>query len=62
MIISGGSKLSGAVCNGFGDHRIAMTMGIAGLLADGETTVSGAETAAVSYPDFWDTLRSIQDG
>ena len=61
MIISGGSKLSGVACDGFGDHRIAMTMGIAGLLAGGETTVSGAEAASVSYPDFWDTLRGIQD-
>ena len=62
MIINGGSKLNGAACNGFGDHRIAMTMGIAGLMARGETTVSGAEAAAVSYPGFWDTLRGIQDG
>ena len=61
MIIKGGSRLSGAECDGFGDHRIAMTMGIAGLLANGETTVGGTEAAAVSYPDFWDTLRSIQD-
>ncbi len=62
MIIKGGAKLRGAACDGFGDHRIAMTMGIAGLVAEGETTVIGAEAASVSYPDFWDTLRGIQDG
>ena len=62
MIIKGGARLRGAACDGFGDHRIAMTMGIAGLVADGETTVVGAEAASVSYPEFWDTLRGIQDG
>ncbi|MCH7653445.1 MAG: 3-phosphoshikimate 1-carboxyvinyltransferase [Chloroflexi bacterium] len=62
MIIKGGARLRGAACDGFGDHRIAMTMGIAGLVADGETTVIGAEAASVSYPEFWDTLRGIQDG
>ena len=62
MIIKGGARLRGAACEGFGDHRIAMTMGIAGLVADGETTVVGAEAASVSYPEFWDTLRGIQDG
>ena len=62
MIIKGGARLHGAACDGFGDHRIAMTMGIAGLVADGETTVIGAEAASVSYPEFWDTLRGIQDG
>ena len=61
MVIKGGSRLKGATCDGFADHRIAMTMGIAGLMARGETTVTGAEAASVSYPDFWDTLRSIQD-
>ena len=62
MIIKGGARLRGAACDVFGDHRIAMTMGIAGLVADGETTVIGAEAASVSYPEFWDTLRGIQDG
>ena len=60
MIIRGPQKLEGAVCESHGDHRIAMTMGIAGLLARGETTVVGAEAASVSYPDFWDVLSSLQ--
>ena len=60
MIIRGPQKLQGAVCQSHGDHRIAMTMGIAGLLGVGETTVVGAEAAFVSYPDFWDDLSSLQ--
>jgi 3-phosphoshikimate 1-carboxyvinyltransferase len=36
-----------------------MAFGIAGLLAQGETVVGGAEAASVSYPGFWDGLRSL---
>ena len=59
MVIRGGNKLRGANVNSFGDHRIAMTMGIAGTIADGETTVDGADAADVSYPTFWSTLESV---
>ena len=60
MAIHGGQRLTGAECQSFGDHRIAMTMGVAGLLARGETAVEGAEAAGVSYPGFWDTLAGLQ--
>ena len=60
MVIHGGGGLRGGECQGFGDHRIAMTMGVAGLLAEGETTVDGAEAASVSYPAFWDTLNELR--
>ena len=59
MAIDGGASLSGAECDSYGDHRIAMTMAIAGLLARGETVVSDAEAASVSYPTFWDTLGEL---
>ena len=59
MVIRGGNKLHGADVRSFGDHRIAMTMGIAGTIADGETTVDGADAADVSYPTFWGTLNSV---
>jgi 3-phosphoshikimate 1-carboxyvinyltransferase len=59
MVIEGGTPLAGAECDSFGDHRIAMTMGVAGLLAEGETVVTGAEAAAVSYPKFWSTLEEL---
>jgi 3-phosphoshikimate 1-carboxyvinyltransferase len=60
MSIEGGAELSGAEVGSYGDHRIAMTMAIAGLLARGETTVDGAEAADVSYPGFWDTMASLR--
>ncbi len=60
MVIEGVGQLTGAECESHGDHRIAMTMGIAGLLSEGVTTVGDAEAASVSYPDFWDRVRTLQ--
>ena len=60
MEIRGGARLAGAACSSFGDHRIAMTMAVAGLMAQGETTIDGAEAASVSYPGFWDTLSALR--
>ena len=60
--ITGGRALHGATHRTYADHRIAMTMGVAGLLAAGETTVQSAQTASVSYPTFWDDLGSLGEG
>lgn len=59
MAIEGGAKLAGAEVRSFGDHRIAMTLAVAALAADGETTIDGADAADVSYPAFWDALQSL---
>jgi 3-phosphoshikimate 1-carboxyvinyltransferase len=53
---AGASELTGADCESHGDHRLAMSMAVAGLLASGETTVHGAVDASVSYPEFWQDL------
>ena len=60
--ITGGHALTGANARTYADHRIAMTLGIAGLVASGTTTISAAETASISYPSFWDDLRSLGGG
>ena len=60
--VTGGRALRGATHRTYADHRIAMTMGVAGLLAAGETTVQSAQTASVSYPTFWDDLGSLGEG
>ena len=59
MAIEGVDGLTGATCASHGDHRIAMAMAVAGLVAHGETVIDGAEAAGVSYPEFWDTLDSL---
>lgn len=53
------SYLRGAEIDSYGDHRIAMAFAIAGLLADGETEIRGAECADVSFPRFFETLASV---
>jgi 3-phosphoshikimate 1-carboxyvinyltransferase len=51
------SNLKGARVESFGDHRIAMAFAVAGLFADGETEITGAEDAKISFPDFFQILE-----
>jgi 3-phosphoshikimate 1-carboxyvinyltransferase len=55
--ITGPQKLRGGRIDSYGDHRIAMAFAVAGLLAEGETLISGAEAASVSLPEFYSLLR-----
>jgi 3-phosphoshikimate 1-carboxyvinyltransferase len=55
--ITGGHPLTGAEVDSHTDHRIAMSLAIAALNATGSTTIHRAEAAAISYPDFTETLR-----
>ncbi len=55
--IPGGQALHGAELDSFGDHRIAMAFAVAALRAHGETLIRGAESAAISYPAFFQTLE-----
>lgn len=51
MVIEGG-PLKGAEVESYKDHRIAMAMAIAGMTAEGRTTIADAECASVTYPAF----------
>lgn len=53
MKIYGTGKLHGAEVYSHHDHRIAMCLGIAASIADGETSILNAESVSKSYPDFW---------
>jgi 3-phosphoshikimate 1-carboxyvinyltransferase len=57
--IPGRQPLHGAELDSFGDHRIAMAFAIAALRAEGETLIQGAESAAISYPAFFQTLDAL---
>jgi 3-phosphoshikimate 1-carboxyvinyltransferase len=59
--IPGDQKLHGAELDSFGDHRIAMAFAVAALRAQGETVIRGAESAAISYPAFFETLEAITE-
>lgn len=53
------SNLRGARIDAYSDHRIAMAFAVAGLLADGETEIEGADCAAVSFPGFFEILQGV---
>ena len=59
LIIKGPTKLRGGVLDSKGDHRMAMSLVIAGLIADGKTTIKGAESIDISFPGFADLLDSV---
>lgn len=59
MIINGGRPLHGAVIDSRADHRIAMAFSVAGMAADGYTTIDDPECVTISYPDFFKDLRGL---
>jgi 3-phosphoshikimate 1-carboxyvinyltransferase len=59
--IPGGQTLHGAVIDSGGDHRIAMAFSVAALRAEGETLIQGAESAAISFPEFFDLLDLVAE-
>jgi 3-phosphoshikimate 1-carboxyvinyltransferase len=60
LTIHGGeADLQGATVDGRADHRIVMSLAVAGLVADGPTTIEGGEHVDVSFPDFFDVLGGI---
>jgi len=60
FVIRGGAPLKGCTVSSYDDHRIAMAMAVAGLAADGTTTIQNPDAASVSFPEFWDTLEALQ--
>ena len=61
--IEGPQSLKGGRVETAGDHRIAMAFTIAGLMAQGTTEIIGADSAAVSFPEFYELIASVtQEG
>lgn len=58
--IYGGKPLYGGVCHSRNDHRIAMSLAIAGLRAQGETRVGEAESINISFPRFSEILNGLK--
>jgi 3-phosphoshikimate 1-carboxyvinyltransferase len=57
--VPGGQAFHAAEIDSAGDHRIAMAFAVAALAADGPCSIQGAESAGVSFPAFFATLRQI---
>ena len=60
MTIHGGHPLKGAVLDSETDHRVAMSLAVASMLAKGDSTLNRSEAAAVSYPTFWNDLARLR--
>jgi 3-phosphoshikimate 1-carboxyvinyltransferase len=59
LSIRGKAGLKGAVVESHGDHRIAMAMAIAALIADGTTTIHGISSVNISFPGFFEILKKL---
>ncbi len=59
FVIAGPTRLHGAVVDSHGDHRLAMSLAVAGLIAEGETTVTRAEAYRESFPNFVELMRAL---
>jgi 3-phosphoshikimate 1-carboxyvinyltransferase len=59
LLVTGPVQLVGAPVSSLGDHRMAMTLALAGLMATGATPLDDAEAARVSYPAFFDELTQL---
>jgi 3-phosphoshikimate 1-carboxyvinyltransferase len=59
LSIKGQSGLKGAIIESYGDHRIAMAMAMAGLIADGETIIHGVSSVNISFPGFFQIMRKL---
>jgi 3-phosphoshikimate 1-carboxyvinyltransferase len=59
MAITGGRRLHGARVASGGDHRMAMALAVAALVAEGETLIDDVACVATSYPGFADTVNAL---
>jgi 3-phosphoshikimate 1-carboxyvinyltransferase len=59
--VPGGQTLHAAEIDAGGDHRIAMAFSVAALRASGETVIQGAESAAISFPEFFELLDRVAE-
>jgi len=59
VVIEGPTTLHGAEVDSVGDHRTAMSLAVAGLLASGQTVVRGVESVQTSYPAFFEDLQRL---
>jgi 3-phosphoshikimate 1-carboxyvinyltransferase len=62
MVIPGGQRFRGAHVGSGGDHRMAMALTVAGLVADGETVVEDVACVQTSFPTFVDLVNTLAGG
>ena len=60
MKIRGGKIVGGVEVDSHGDHRMAMTLAVAGLISERGVTITGAECVAKSYPNFFEDIERLR--
>ncbi len=60
LTIYGGNDLKGCELDSEDDHRIAMSLAIASIMANSDSLLRRSDAAAISYPDFWSDLKRLQ--
>ena len=59
FVVQGPTHLRGARVDSHGDHRLAMMLAVAGLIASGATRIDGSESVSKSFPDFEKVLKGL---
>lgn len=59
IAIQGKTALKGTTVESYGDHRIAMSMAVAALIADGTMTINDASCVDISFPGFFEQLKTL---
>ena len=59
MFIEGAGRIGGGTFDSSDDHRLAMSLGVAGLVSDSPITITDAEVAGISYPGFWAEINRL---
>ena len=60
LIIEGGNPVHGASFDTYDDHRVAMSMSVLALAAEGTSTIENHRCISISYPDFFEALKAVQ--
>jgi len=60
LVIEGPTALKGAVVKSYGDHRLAMSLAVAALVAEGESVIEDVACVATSFPTFWNLLDQLR--
>jgi len=59
MTVTGAGSIGGGQFQSYDDHRLAMSLGVAGLVSDAPITILDPDVAGISYPDFWETIERL---
>jgi 3-phosphoshikimate 1-carboxyvinyltransferase len=59
MIVPGGGSIGGGQFQSYDDHRLAMSLGVAGLISTEPITILDPDVAGISYPSYWAIIGEL---